>query len=585
VLDDGTPDESVAECCAVEARDNLFYKRSDRNRGFVATCNWGYEAVAPPDTDILLLNSDTEVTSGFLEEMLRVLYLSERHGVVIPRSNNADIFSIPSQQDEIAPEESFRIWQELQSDLTDYSVIPTVLDFCMLIKAEILERFGLFDEIYSPGSNEEHDFVCRINRYGYSAVIANGAFVYHYAASTLGTARKKLHVRNHKLLVDRYPEYEVKISNYLQHEIDPVERFAILRSKHRPSVLFDLSHLQAKHNGSSDLALNLLREIHTQTRDEWDLFVGVSEEARFFSNELNGYRLFEYRPGSEMLFDVAFKPAQFFTWSEFRRINRLAPRLSLVLLDIIAIRCDYLAGPDRKTIFRNTIELADQVFSISRFSHRDLEAYFGTRFHSHTIHLGTNAGLTPSEIMNGEYVLLVGNTFAHKCVREAAGYLTGVGPIKILGGDKPEERGPAHVQWLTSGNLTRTYMRELYSKCNLVVYPSQYEGYGLPIIEGLALNKPVVAMDTEVNRELANALKTDRLILVKSLCDLTEAVRGALGQMVPEQVTPAAPIRRWRDVAEEYVAALRILISQQPDAAKIRARDATVRLLDSAHHV
>lgn len=585
VLDDGTPDDSIEVCCQQEAMDNLTYVRSKQNRGFVATCNWGWNDAAPAETDILLLNSDTEVTAGFLEEMLRVLYSFERHGVVTPRSNNATIYSVPLRAPDVCPEESFLIWQEMRAELPVFNVMPTAVGFCMLIKAVVLERFGLFDEIYSPGYNEENDFVCRINLHGYSAVVANQAFVFHYESSTFGSRRATLEADHRQILISRYPEYAQKISTYLEFELDPVEKFGILRRKHRPRVLYDLFHLPAKHSGSSEFALSLLRDLFTQTQDIWDLFVGVSEEARFFSGDLNGYRLFDDRPGSEMVFDVAFKPCQIFTWAEFKRMNRLSPRLSFVLQDIIAVRSDYLGYMDRKTIFAKTIELADQIYTISRYTHADAQAYFGRGFPSKTIHHGTNAGLTSSESMKGEYVLLVGNSFAHKGVKEAVKYLTDVGPVYVLGGDKPLEVVPEHIQWVTSGKLTRGFVRELYAKASVVVYPSHYEGYGLPIAEGLALGKTVVALDSDLNREIAYSIKNDNLILVKSLRDLHAVVSDRLHISGGASAALPLNVRRWSDVARDYAEGLQELLGRPLNAAKMRSRSECIRLLHSAGHL
>ena len=486
---------------------------------------------------------------------------------------------------DISPDESFTIWQDIRGDLPDFGVMPTAVGFCMLVKASVLEKFGLFDEIYSPGYNEENDFVCRINLYGYSAVVANKAFVYHYESSTFGPRRRALEAEHHKILIERYPEYRKKISNYLEFEVDPLEAFSILRRKHRPRVLYDLFHLPAKYSGSSEFALNLLRDLYTQTQDEWELFVGVSEEARFFSGELNGYRLFDDRPSAELLFDLAFKPAQIFTWAEFKRMNRLSPRLSFVLQDIIAVRCDYLAYPDRKTVFSKTIELADQVLTISEFTRADAETYFGFPLVSQTIHHGTNAGLTPPESMKGEYVLLVGNSFAHKGVKDAVRYLTEVGPVRVLGGDKPTDGVPDNIEWVASGKLTRGFMRELYAKASILVYPSYYEGFGLPIIEGLALGKPVVALDNDLNRELAASLKDENLTLVRSLRDLKDVVAKKLRMSNGKVAHLPLNVRRWSDVAQEYVLALSHLLAEPPNAAKMRARSQLIRVLNAAGHL
>ncbi len=74
---------------------NFRYFRNEANIGFVKTCNRAAYELDTTDNDILLLNSDTITTPGFIEEMATVLALSSRHGTVCPRSNNATIASIP----------------------------------------------------------------------------------------------------------------------------------------------------------------------------------------------------------------------------------------------------------------------------------------------------------------------------------------------------------------------------------------------------------------------------------------------------------------------------------------------------------
>ena len=134
VLDDATADDSVRKTCeAVQSHfPQLSYHRSEVNRGFVASCNWGFRHLREAEADLLLLNSDTEVTAGFLQEMQAVLYLHERHAVVTPRSNNATIFSVPWAGGTLPPAESYEVWQRIHPLLSRYQVMPTCVGFCML---------------------------------------------------------------------------------------------------------------------------------------------------------------------------------------------------------------------------------------------------------------------------------------------------------------------------------------------------------------------------------------------------------------------------------------------------------------------
>lgn len=578
ILDDATPNQSIRAVYESMRCDfsRLYYVRSDVNRGFVSTCNWGCAQVREPGTDVLLLNSDTEATAGFLEEMQAVLYLHEKHAVVTPRSNKATIFSIPWNGEPLHPTESYELWKQIRDLLPRYQVMPTAVGFCMLLKEEILERFELFDEIYSPGYNEENDFICRINRFGYSALAANRSYVFHHEGSSFGSRRKSLDAVNRQVLLSRYPEYERKVTDYMKYQVDPVETFAALYSPHKPRILYDLFHLPPIHSGTSDFALNLLREVGRLVEDEYELYVGIGEARTFFAHELTGYRIYEDRPNAQMVFDLVYKPCHIFGWSEFRRMNRLAPRLSYTLLDIIGVRCDYLSEGYRRILFHKTAVLSDYLFAISEFSRSDFTAFYGDDLPMHVIYLGTNLGISSGEFQPGEYVLVMGNAFAHKGVKDALRLLGNDLPVVVLGGEG--EASYANVRWLTSGQLSRQSMRDLLVKARVLVYPSHYEGFGLPVIDALALGKPVVVLDSVVNRELAEITQDKNLHRIGSLKQLREVVQILFEE--PLMVRDAFP-RRWKDAGEEYVAAFREILARDVDIAKLRRRWDALRTLES----
>lgn len=92
--------------------------------------------------------------------------------------------------------------------------------------------------------------------------------------------------------------------------------------------------------------------------------------------------------------------------------------------------------------------------------------------------------------------------------------------------------GPALPGSVTFSNLPQTALAELYSACDVLLFPSLEEGFGYPVVEALAAGIPVVSSDIPVIREITG----DAAVLVGAL-DL-----GAL----------AAGVRRAVRDAEEY---------------------------------
>jgi glycosyltransferase involved in cell wall biosynthesis len=45
-------------------------------------------------------------------------------------------------------------------------------------------------------------------------------------------------------------------------------------------------------------------------------------------------------------------------------------------------------------------------------------------------------------------------------------------------------------------------VRALYAGCDMLAFPSRYEGFGIPILEAMAADRPMVLADTAVFREL-----------------------------------------------------------------------------------
>tara|TARA_R110000868_G_scaffold376770_1_gene641855 strand:+ start:2389 stop:7095 length:4707 start_codon:yes stop_codon:yes gene_type:complete len=170
---DGTPDylNTIADARIILNPDN---------RGFPAAVNQGIAASS--GQNVLLLNNDTLVTTGWLDRLLVQLHSGEDIGIVGPVSNNiSGPQRIPVPYSDLASLDGFA-WdwgkQHDQQSLDETRLVG----FCMLIKRELIDRIGTLDERFGIGCFEDDDFCRRANAAGFRTVIAVDSFVHHFGS-------------------------------------------------------------------------------------------------------------------------------------------------------------------------------------------------------------------------------------------------------------------------------------------------------------------------------------------------------------------------------------------------------------------
>jgi GT2 family glycosyltransferase len=236
----------------IKGREGFSYVRNARNLGFVGNCNRAVLELDQTGNDILLLNSDTVTTGGFVDEMAEVLRASPQHGVVAPRSNNATIASLPhavrTSRQAQSVERSRIVHEAVSALLPRFTVVPVAMGFCFLVRRDLIDKYGFFDERFSPGYGEENDFCLRVNEDGYLSVLANRALVFHTGSTSFsGDRGPSLRLAHEKVLVERYPHYVGSLDVFHDTVRDPVDRFADVFAPHDAvtRVAFDASDKSA----------------------------------------------------------------------------------------------------------------------------------------------------------------------------------------------------------------------------------------------------------------------------------------------------------------------------------------------------
>jgi glycosyltransferase involved in cell wall biosynthesis len=213
-------------------------------------------------------------------------------------------------------------------------------------------------------------------------------------------------------------------------------------------------------------------------------------------------------------------------------------RLGLLFYDVIPVLLPFSYGPGFSLIYdrwlRESLAKCDIAFSISENTRRDIMAYAKSNEFEvsavHTLRLGdeiTSSKDEPSVVICEKaaerFILSVGTLEYRKnhvvllnAYRYMVQDLSYMPPKLYLVGKRgwldhdieyqvandPRLQGRIEIlQGLSDADL-----QHLYENCLFTVYPSFYEGWGLPIAESLCFGKPCIASSTSSMGEIAPGL-------------------------------------------------------------------------------
>ncbi len=185
IVDNGSTDGTARGLAELAERSdvNVIVVTNESNRGFPTAVNQGIAASS--GELVCVLNNDTEVTPGWLTEMLAAL---ERPGtgMVGPRSNSISGLQIipdaPPMRDRSAVSAWARRWSAERAGRS----WPTarLVGFCLLARRELFERLGGFDEGFGIGNFEDDDLCARVRAQDLTLRVADGSVVLHHGSAT-----------------------------------------------------------------------------------------------------------------------------------------------------------------------------------------------------------------------------------------------------------------------------------------------------------------------------------------------------------------------------------------------------------------
>jgi GT2 family glycosyltransferase len=239
VIDDASPDPAVRELLQAWSRaghEGWRFFTNETNLGFVGTANRGMRLAG---ADVVLLNSDTVVTPGWLEGLQRCLKSDPRIATATPWTNNGEIASIPDFcRVNPVPSQTGEVARVIAgTGQATYPELPTAVGFCMAIARRAIDRIGLFDEaLFGKGYGEENDFSMRALAAGMRNVLCDDVYVAHLGGRSFGPLGLKPDEGSMKRLLSRHPGYLETVQAFIRDDPLAARREEVVSAIERAGV-------------------------------------------------------------------------------------------------------------------------------------------------------------------------------------------------------------------------------------------------------------------------------------------------------------------------------------------------------------
>lgn len=239
IIDDASPDPEVRDVLRA-ARGRLGprwrFLRNAENLGFVGTANRGLRECTG---DVVLLNSDTEVTTGWLEGLARCLASDGSIATATPWTNNGEIASLPRfcAANPVPDDPEAVAAAVARAGPPVYPALPTAVGFCMAVARSAIERIGLFDEArFGKGYGEENDFSLRARTAGLRNVLCDDVYVVHLGGRSFSPLGLRPDAESMRRLLERHPDYLGQVEAFIAEDPLAARRQSILDALQRAGI-------------------------------------------------------------------------------------------------------------------------------------------------------------------------------------------------------------------------------------------------------------------------------------------------------------------------------------------------------------
>lgn len=465
--------------------ENKFFIYNDNDKITVDEVN---KILTSHDDDILLTFKDDLLTENQIKKIHKTLYMAEYHGAVSPLIYSKYNFyqSFPANIDSTTYEDACSILNDNKKFIPDYELSPFANPLCVIIKKSVLK---LLAPIKFINSYEESiiKWLEYINNFGYSSITDNSILI---------------NCENYSRQINiMYADKNCYLNMH------PAKKFAHLHHNNtKPKILVSLLQLDPTYNGTSVHAISLLRNFIKQYSDKYDIHILTTKENCNFFNINNLSQCVVFTDTISDIYHLGITFTQVYSSGNMILLNKHCMKIIISVLDLISYRNMTLNKINPMKIFESSIIYSDAVITISNSVKNDLLSIFPQNSYTipeiHPVLLGIpDKAVENIENKDLNYILVLGNGYKHKAIDNIIPAIANINKKFIIIGKKFPKKYKNIVSY-DSGDLPHDMVNKLFAECSAVLFPSEYEGFGFPVVEGLMYNKTVILRNNTINKEL-----------------------------------------------------------------------------------
>ena len=341
----------------------------------------------------------------------------------------------------------------------------------------------------------------------------------------------------------------------------------ILRGIRTMRILVDGNILRNPPCGIKNATEGILNELHKMSSIKISYF---NIHAKNFPEKLqNKYNInFSNHVTSETV-----------VWAPTHRITRRFDRSTPIVLTVHDLVWKIVPSTMKLTtfigenlFFPSSVARANYIACVSKNTEKDLHKFFPlTKLKTRVVYLASKPNLAKPEYKNKPFALFLGTFEPRKNLKTLMAAISKLSPSFlermdfVIAGNKGW--GNIDIEKLRKKYKLEKSVKIIYSPsddeiqklfidCKFLMFPSYYEGFGLPVIEALSAGKPVLVSNTSSLPEIAGAAglyvdPTDEKSIVIALNELIG--NSKLYNSLKEQTNYQASKFTWQKSADKMV--------------------------------